>query len=204
MIVTSFAVRLTAFALVLLARSSAACSCFPAGFPTQYYAALKAGTPLSKATVLGSFTPPNPSPNADRFYFLRVTFVYAGCARKTPFVTVARSKVQGSLCGVSLQTGQTYLLAINPNGGTRLVLCGVNLLESSITPAQQKFLDQRDLCCNGKCKCAAAPRVACLVAPCSVTTVTCPGATCVDNYCGGCNAEFFKDDLPACTPDPFA
>ncbi|OWA49937.1 hypothetical protein BV898_14471 [Hypsibius exemplaris] len=36
------------------------------------------------------------------------------------------------------------------------------------------------------------PTANCFVAPCQVTT--CPGhpyATCRDNYCGGCNAEFY-------------
>ena len=32
----------------------------------------------------------------------------------------------------------------------------------------------------------------CLTAPCTVNTCTAhPDATCRDNYCGGCNAEFY-------------
>lgn len=48
------------------------------------------------------------------------------------------------MCGVSLQTGQKYLLPIRPGGRTRLVLCSANILKSSITREQKKFL--RSLC----------------------------------------------------------
>lgn len=140
MAVTSLSVSLMAIVLLVLVPSATACSCGPRSFPVQYRAAVNAGTPLSLATVLRSFTRSNIPLNGDRFYVLRVTKVFGRCKRRTRFVTVARTKVQGSLCGVSLQTGKTYLLPIRRSGGTRLVLCNVNILRSSLTRVQQRFL----------------------------------------------------------------
>ena len=36
--------------------------------------------------------------------------------------------------------------------------------------------------------------VNCFVAPCDVSSCPAyPDATCIDNYCGGCNAEYFDE-----------
>lgn len=200
MTTTSLAVHLTAFALLFLVRPAAACKCLPVPFPTQYYTNLNAGTPLSLATVDHVYTPDDP--NADRWYRLRVKFVYKGCAPSTPFITLARSKRHSAACGVLLQFGRTYLLPIKSDGSTtRLQLCNVNILQTDITPEQQKFLDMRDLCCFGKCRCAGTKRVQCFQAPCDATTKLCPEGSCKDNYCGGCTAEFFNSaNLPVCLP----
>lgn len=187
-----------AFTLLLLARSSSACRFVAASIPTRYYRALNADTPLSLATVLRSNVPPGGGyPPADPVYHLNVTQVYTGCAPKTPFVAVVKSGTDS--CGVwDLRTGQKYLLPINLDGDTRISLFDQIVLQSEITKKGQKFLDERDLCCKGQCRCAAAQRSACLVSPCSVARPKCPVDKCVDNFCGGCKAEFFKDGLPAC------
>ena len=44
--------------------------------------------------------------------------------------------------------------------------------------------------CTGTCADGEQP-VNCLVEPCSVTTCDTPFVSCVDDYCGGCNAIFF-------------
>jgi Tissue inhibitor of metalloproteinase len=59
-----------------------------------------------------------------------------------------------------------------------------------------KDCPNNNYCDAGKCvafdaKCPT-PLVACVAAPCSVSTCTSP-STCYDNYCGGCNAIFVDD-----------
>ena len=54
--------------------------------------------------------------------------------------------------------------------------------------------DGKRINCNTGCP-VDKPQVNCDVAPCSVTECRAnPTATCKDNYCGGCNAEFYNKD----------
>lgn len=73
---------------------------------------------------------------------------------------------------------------------------------SSLSEADKSFLDSRQICCNGVCKCANGDQpVSCFRPPCSPPEEPpCEEAVkCVDNYCGGCVAEWFQEDkLPAC------
>lgn len=202
MTATSLTVGLMALAILLLARSSAACRCPPSSFAMKYYRALNAGTPLSMVTVLSSNVPPTAEfPPADPVYRVNVMKVYAGCAPKTPFIAVVKSDT--SSCGVwTLGTGQKYLLEVNPSGGTRIGLCDVHILQSSITEKQQDFLDRRDLCCNGECRCAGALRLEC-GSSCDAVFPPDTGDKCVEMSCGRCSAEFFRDGLPVSVEDPF-
>lgn len=200
--------------VLVLAVNANACSCFPSSFPTQYYSAQKAGTPLSEAKVLFTYlSPVEPGPNPDlplqlrkRWFFLQVNKVYAGCPPKTPFYVVAESASNGALCGINLTEGSTYILPLKPCGESSLSLCGVAIETIHLSKENKDFLDRRHLCCKGTCRCAnpLTPMASCLAQPCAVTRPLCPVDKCVNNYCGGCTAEFFdKKGLPACQPDPF-
>lgn len=63
-----------------------------------------------------------------------------------------------------------------------------------LSSAEQQFLDTREICCDGVCECANSNRVNCFVEPCLVVTCDEAFTTCVNNFCGGCLAEFFDVD----------
>lgn len=80
--------------------------------------------------------------------------------------------------------------------------CSGNLLTSDLTAEEEDFLLSRELSCDGAVTCAdGTPPVSCFAQPCASSTCGEPGAVCEDNYCGGCNAEWYTpDDFMACTP----
>lgn len=72
-----------------------------------------------------------------------------------------------------------------------------------ITESDWEFLGGRQVCCDRKCTCPGwKQKRSCDRQPCgSQNKPPCEEATvCLDNYCGGCFAEWFKDDgSQACT-----
>jgi eight-cysteine-cluster-containing protein len=63
---------------------------------------------------------------------------------------------------------------------------------AELTNRDQAFLAGREVCCGGECCCANGEQpVQCFAQPCSVAPACEEAAVCVDNYCGGCNAEFY-------------
>lgn len=198
--------------VMLLTIRANACTCVRSTFPTKFFAAEKAGAPLSEAKVLFTFlSPVAPGDNPDlqlrtRWYFLQVNKVYTGCAPKMPHFAVARSSTTGSLCGLNLKEGSTYILSLKVTGDSWLSSCGVAIETGNLSKGDRDFLDRRHLCCKGACRCAnpLIPMPLCVAEPCAVTRPSCPVDKCVNNYCGGCAAEFFNEKgLPACVPDPF-
>lgn len=181
-----------------------ACSCFPTTIRTAYYAGLKNGAPLSIVKVIGKDVREKvrvmPGRPADKlvYYWLQVTKVYGGCSKKkVPYCVVAKSESFASCGYVNLQEGSTYVLPIKQSGLSTLGTCTRQFRYT--TPEVKKFLDSRSICCNGRCKCSSFV-ARCVASPCSVTRPSCPDAVkCKDNYCGGCNAEFFNSKgEPAC------
>ena len=197
------------------------CSCALDDFQHSYYSSQKRGAPFSFATVLSSSILPTESPkigspgvisfpfNQKWLFKLRVTKVFDDCTPEVPYEATAISSVQGSQCGVFLKTGVSYLLPLKPGARrqTTIFSCGFIMPVNRLSKDRKEFLNSRKLCCKGYCQCAdGTPEVACKMAPCDVSKLPCAEAiNCVDNYCGGCNAEWFdKNNLPACRPAEFA
>ena len=200
------------------------CSCVPSNFRADYYNSIKAGTPISLVKVL-SKTIRNDSSNESLFpqnkkvvYKLHVKYVFTNCQPRRSYIAFATSYVSGSLCGIRLELGSTYLLdlKIGARKMTSISLCGVNVLirspkrsiGSSLTTEQRRFLLTRRFCCRRRCKCAFGGRTffkKCLGTRCEYSKKPCAEATkCITNSCDGCNAEWFtKQDVPACLPDTF-
>jgi hypothetical protein len=131
-------------------------------------------------------------------YFARVEHTYKGCLQEPEFV-VLRTPSSSAACGVQLQLGQEYLVFGHAAGSywglTQLAinLCDGNQTFVSLTPEKLSFLDGRMVCCGESCICADGTQpVNCFVDPCEVAPA-CPDGTCVANYCGGCNAEFYYE-----------
>lgn len=74
-----------------------------------------------------------------------------------------------------------------------------------LTPAEKLFLDTRNVCCKGKCRCAdGKPPGRCFRQPCDGLETCDEAAKCVDNYCGGCWAEFFtRTGMQVCKSPAF-
>jgi hypothetical protein len=97
--------------------------------------------------------------------------------------------------------GTEYLLFLTSDDVPRITLCQGIARYSDVTAADRKFLETRQACCNDQCKCSPKyPEVKCFVRPCKSAKPPCKKAVkCLDNYCGGCNAEWFTtEDTPAC------
>lgn len=207
-------------AVVLLAvtiTNVRACTCAQEDFQTVYYRNIQRGTPFSIATVLSSkVSPPTPSGsnvlppfNQKRIYKVEVSKVYADCAPAVPYKSYAITSTQGSLCGIGLLTGVTYLMPLKPGSGSKsdISLCNMIMPVRSIPADVKKFLDSRKLCCKGKCECGNGKTpLTCKKSACKNSKMPCAEAyKCVDNSCAGCRAEWFTNEhLPACRPSSFA
>eukprot|EP00171_Calliarthron_tuberculosum_P001820 IDg1820t1 len=188
-------------ALAALLTLSHACM-FPTDFETAYYRSLLAGTPFTKARVVKSVLR-----GRTRIYTLKVSFVYGGCVRQTPYVVRQRLRV---LHAESCSKLEKHTCCSCANLAGRKSISAVSI--SSIADFRNLsalFLDSRNLCCKKKCRCANPnlPTVNCFRGPCdpNFEKPPCPEAKiCRENFCGACRAEWFtKDKLPACKPNPF-
>jgi len=133
-------------------------------------------------------------------YRARVRESYKGCMRRGRILKLMTAKDSG-LCGAVLDLDQEYVLALGDGerNAFQINSCGFIRLAGSLSPAEAEFLDTRHQCCGRRCECSGTDLVSCLVDPCSIES--CGDATCVSNYCGGCNAEFFDPTgQPVCTP----
>jgi hypothetical protein len=113
---------------------------------------------------------------------------------------VVRTAADSAACGVTLERGQEYLLNARAAGRgftlpiVEVGLCDANARWQDVTPEQQSFLDAQQGCDGGDCTCAdGSEPVNCLVDPCEVSRCDVEGATCVANYCGGCQAEWYDE-----------
>ncbi len=201
-----------------------ACTCATEDLLRRYYFNQQQGTPFTVATVQSSgvtpssparpgdqfdpFDGPLPPFNQNRIFKLRIRKVFANCAPPVPYLATAISSTQGSLCGIDLQKGETYLIPLKPGSGvqSRISLCS-NIMPIRNLPRDfAMFLNDRQLCCKGLCKCVnkMSPSI-CPGAKCRVAKPPCPGAVrCVENPCKRCFPEWFDNrDLPACRPVNF-
>jgi hypothetical protein len=132
----------------------------------------------------------------ERWLVARVQATFKGCLEERELVLLTTPS-SSAACGATLQNGQTYLVNGTSDGSAlgidRLLigLCGYNPPLTELTPRDQAFLAGREVCCGGECSCANGEQpVQCFAQPCSVAPACAEAAVCVDNYCGGCNAEF--------------
>jgi eight-cysteine-cluster-containing protein len=174
---------------LLAARPAQACSCLPPTVESSY----NRSSDVIEARVLLSVPVGN-----ERWSVARVSATYKGCLQPSELVLLTTSSSSAS-CGVSLQTGVKYLINGSDDGGAiglhrlSIGLCDYNLPAADLTDHDRAFLDGREVCCGDECSCANGEQpVQCFAQPCSVAPACdVEGAVCVDNYCGGCNAEFY-------------
>lgn len=174
---------------LLAARPAQACSCLPPTVESSY----NHSSDVIEARVLLSLVI-----GGERWMVARVGATYKGCLGDGELVLLTTPASSAS-CGVSLQTGLTYLVNGTSDGDTAGIerlsigLCDYNLPVGELTAQDQAFLDGREVCCGGECICANGELpVQCFAQPCSVAPACdVEGAICVDNYCGGCNAEYY-------------
>ncbi len=111
-------------------------------------------------------------------------------------------------CGDTLPLRRSLLLFGDTRviRGQRMVFtssCSGNMPAVDVTRDEQAYLLSRELTCSGVTQCAdgSAP-LSCFVQPCATSTCSDPTAICEDNYCGGCNAEWYTpaDFEASCTP----
>lgn len=180
-------IRLFALMFALLAAPTAeACSCLQPDIASSY----RANDHAFLGKVLSA-----QNHGAYRIYEVRVVRDLKTCMTRGTRVQIATNRSTAA-CRASLQVGERYALFAHEqliNGVPRLATnsCTANTLIGDVAAEDIDWLLNRDVTCDGVTTCndGTAP-YACLVAPCSVAA-SCPTGTCEDNYCGGCNAEYF-------------
>ncbi len=174
---------------LLAARPAQACSCLQPTVESSY----NNSSDVVEARILLSLPVGN-----ERWMVASVRSTYKGCLGENELVLLTTPASSAS-CGVNLQTGRVYLVNGRSDGAAlgiarlNIGLCDYNLPVAELTDQDRAFLDGRQVCCGDECSCASGELpVQCFVQPCSVAPVCdVEGAVCVDNYCGGCNAEFY-------------
>jgi hypothetical protein len=132
-----------------------------------------------------------------RYFKFVVKRTYKGCYQAGDVVYL-RSPVSSAPCGKNLSVGSRYLItgdAGTTAAGNLIVdfdICGFNVEFNTTTPAEREYLNNRYVDCAGGFQgCAdGGPVVSCLIDPCT-NAPACATGTCVANYCGGCNVEFY-------------
>jgi hypothetical protein len=138
--------------------------------------------------------------NCKIFYKIKVLEAFKGC--KTPADLEVSTADNTGACGISLQVGTGYLMYLSSAKVPEISSCQGIQKFSDVSASDLKFLRTRKVCCGTRCSCLPGTRRwNCYMEPCKLRPKPpCPNATkCVDNYCGGCLAEWFKTDgSPAC------
>jgi hypothetical protein len=135
-----------------------------------------------------------------RYFQFRIKRTYKGCYQAGDLVYLKSDTA--STCFKNLDVGSRYLITgddiLTTAAGpvVKIGMCGYNVLFNSTTPAERAYLNSRYVDCPGTYQgCAdGGPVYNCLVDPCgSIGSVGtgCTNGTCVANYCGGCNAEWY-------------
>ena len=133
-----------------------------------------------------------------RYYLGTVQKPFKGCSEDGDPVII-RTASSSAACGTTFSVGESYLINGSDEGSLLGVsvlgtgLCSYNLEASDLTQPDLDFLFGRNVCCGSDCNCADGSQpVNCFADPCQVAG-ECPDGTCVANYCGGCNAEFYDE-----------
>lgn len=185
-------------AVVAEARPVEACSCLASTVESSYQ---NSSDVLSVRVLLSV------DAGSERWSLARVSKAYEGCTEPGALVVLSTAS-SSAACGVSLPAGVPYLVQGNADGTLlglprlRVGACAYNLPLADLSEHDQYFLDTRQVCCGDSCACADGSQpVQCFASPCAVTPACAEAASCVDNYCGGCNAEFYDaQGNAACLP----
>jgi hypothetical protein len=183
---TALVVAIVALVNGVAVRDAKACSCLPPTVESSY----NQSSDVVSAEILRQFVLGN-----TRYYVARVLRTFKGC--QSPGNTLLLSTPTSSATCGALLNARRHLINADTAGSVfglpalSINSCGYNLALSALTQHDREFLEGRTVCCGDKCSCAdGSSPVLCFADPCSVAP-TCPDASCVANYCGGCNAEFY-------------
>jgi hypothetical protein len=193
------ATLLSALGLVVLIASAGACKCPVLPISVQYFK--PSVTQVVRAVVLSTLPPIGTGQMSKKSYQISIKQVFKGCSK--PTYAVVSTASSSAACGAYLEVGSEYLLLLTGAGYSLATnSCLGNTLFADVSEADRMFLNSRNLCCGGTCKCADGSQlVQCFRQPCSPPeTAPCAEAVkCEDNYCGGCRAEWFDSaGSPAC------
>jgi hypothetical protein len=180
--------------LAALARPAEACTCVPSDLPRVYHWTYT--TDVVRGVVRAAVRI-----GTETRYTVRVIRTYKGCAKPGRELQVWTAD-SSATCGIALAVGRSYLLTAHREGDRITAnLCGYNRPFARLSADDLQFLSSRYNCCGDRCRCVKRRPVQCFVQPCEVRRCAEPGATCVDNYCGGCGAEWFtSENVPVCRP----
>jgi eight-cysteine-cluster-containing protein len=186
------------FAALAGARPVGACSCLASSVESSF----QQSSDVLSLTVVASL-----GAGSERWSLARVSKAYKGC-REPGALVVLSSAGSSAACGVALPAGVPYLVQGHATGSVlglprlQISLCDYNLPLAELSEHDRQFLDTRDLCCGAACVCADGSQpVQCFASPCAVTQACAEAVSCVDNYCGGCDAELYDaQGNAACLP----
>jgi hypothetical protein len=182
--------------LLALVAAAVSCKCAVPTVKTQYFK--PENTRVVRAVVTSKRT--QPCQNCKVFYKIKVLEAFKGC--KTPSDLEVSTADSSAACGVDLQVGTSYLLYLSSDKVPGVSSCQGIQMFADVSTSDLKFLRTRKVCCGKRCSCLPGNREwNCYMEPCkSKVKPPCPDATkCVNNYCGGCFAEWLKEDgFPAC------
>ena len=135
------------------------------------------------------------------YYLVEVMDVFDGCANVGDTV-ILKTSVSGATCGTRLSRGEWLVngdfVGVHPTTGLRaysIGLCDYNVPWASVTADDTDFLFARMGTCDDTgvryCADGSLP-LECLADPCDGASCAL-GGTCIANFCGGCNYEFWDD-----------
>lgn len=111
---------------------------------------------------------------------------YKGCPRKLERFSVFGP---GTSCATTFTLGEPVLLFLSDRDFVGP--CDYTVPVSALTAGDLAFLARRAPCRD---TCVAGNGVHCFTAPCLVSRPCGPAGRCVDNYCGGCHAEWYTPE----------
>jgi len=105
--------------------------------------------------------------------------------------TTSKCEVEGATCANNYCGGCRAIWTFN---GSRVCAGNVTIPRPVQIPRRPRTQPIR----TGSCPDGRAP-VNCMMAPCAVSKCDVVGATCANNYCGGCKAIWTANGAPVCT-----
>ena len=199
---TSLFGRLSIFLLVLSFHKqiTEACKCVERGLQQSYF---EDGKDMMKVEVLGKVRDKTKTrliaTEKKRVHVAKVVTNYKGKTNKGEYILIT-SPLHS--CGERLSTG-SWLVSMNavPNGGKEgglgvygTMACDYNSKWKKLSKKELAFLDTRMFCDEqGLCTCGDGTIAKmCKMSPCLPSTCEREDVQCLDNYCGGCRAEWIN------------
>lgn len=157
---------------------------------------------MMKVDILGSVWDGKKNqigPNINRIYVAKVVFNYKDNKTSAGEYILIKSP---TTCGPKLSTGKWIVSlndAMDSNGGGKELgvyetqVCGYFKRWKELIKIERKFLNTRMVCDEkgGSCTCGDGEIAKmCKMFPCRASQCEIKGAQCLNNYCGGCRAEW--------------